>query len=226
MLGFIRRHKIAIGLISLNIIVVIAIIIVIIIHHAKTAVIDIRVTPTDATISLNGNKYNNLESHEVLPGNYHVMITMDNMRTKEYDISLEDDGYVRIWDYLLDVDDSFDHYLTHPTDANILIEIASESDKNAQAFISDYKKKISILGILPIDFDEYTNDYADYIQYHININPTQDCPKIACLIIEDNTGGNKQIAENKLRELGYNPNDYDIFYDYVPLYTSEMNNRE
>ena len=223
MFSFIKQHKIATGLISLNVVMIIAIIIAILLHQAKTATIDIRVAPAEATISLNDNQYNNFESHEIFPGNYHVKISMDKMQTKEYDISLENDGYAKIWDYLLDDNGSFDYYISHPSDELILSEIAKEDDQSAQAFIEKYKKKIAILNILPINYDAYTDNFAFYTQYHIkNDDSVENCPKIACLIIEDNTGGNEQRALDRIKESGFNPDDYEIKYEFLPNSTAGM----
>lgn len=221
MFSFIGRHKFISGLILANIIAVIVAIAIVIIHHAKTATIDINVTPLAAEITLNGRLYANQESHDVLPGNYHVKISMDGMQTKEYEIQLDRDGYARIWDYLLDASGSFDYYLTHPDDEWILAQIAPEDDKAAQDFITSYDQKASLTDILPIEYAQYTNDYADYTKYNIDIDSeTEDCNSILCLVIEDYTGGNEQIALAKIKELGYNPEDYKITYKYTPMSTS------
>ena len=223
MLEFIKRHKIA-ALVAINLIAIIIVIVIIIIHLAKTATIDIRVAPNDATVTLNGRKYDNGVSHDVLPGNYHVKIAMNSMQTKEYDITLEKNGFVRIWDYLLDENGGFDYYLAHPGDEATLAEVIKDDDKTAKTFITKYEKITSILDILPYSYDAYSDDYSDYMQYKIYQDPRDDCDKAVCLIIEDNTGGNEQNAKNKLKELGYNLDDYSITYEFVPLYTSEMNN--
>ena len=222
MLEFIKRHKIA-TLVTINLVALVIAIVIIIIHLAKTATIDINVAPNDATITLNGKKYDNNTPHDILPGNYHVKIAMDGMQAKEYDITLEKNGFVRIWDYLLDEKGGFDYYLSHPEDEFALAEIVKDDDKTAQAFIAKYENITSILDILPYDYDAYTDDFSEYVQYRIYQNPNDNCDKAVCLIIEDNTGGNEQRAKDKLKEMGYNLDDYNIAYEYVPLYTSEIN---
>jgi len=225
MLNFIKRHKIA-TIITLNLVVVAIVVIAIIIHFAKTAVIDILVAPKDAIVTLNGRRYDNQKQHDVLPGNYHVKIAMDNMQTKEYDITLEKDGFAKIWGYLLDVNGSYEYYYSHPEDANILTKVALDDDEAAKAFIAKYEKAISIIDILPFDYDAYTDGFSEYVQYNIQQDLRDDCNKAVCLIIEDNTGGNEQTAKDKLKELGYNLDDYDITYKYEPLYTSGIDNHE
>ena len=222
MLEFIKRHKIA-TLVAINLAAIIIVAVIIIIHLAKTATIDIRVAPADAVVTLNGRRYDNLQSHDVVPGNYHVKIAMDGMQTKEYDITLEKTGFIRIWDYLLDENGGFDYYLAHPGDEAILAEVVKDDDKTAKAFITKYEEITSILDILPYSYDAYTDDYSNYMQYKIYQDPRDDCDKAVCLIIEDNTGDNEQTAKEKLKELGYSLEDYSITYQYVPLYTSGMN---
>lgn len=221
MLEFIKQHKIA-TIVTINLAAVIVVVIIIIIHFLKTASIDIHVAPSDAVITLNGRRYDNLKQHDILPGNYHVKIAMDNMQTKEFDITLERQGFVRISDYLLDANGGFDHYLSHSRDETILAEIVKDDDEAAKSFIAKYEKITSIIDILPFNYDAYTDDFSDYIQYSIQQDLREDCDKAVCLIIEDNTGGNEQTAKNKLKELGYDLENYDIVYQYKPLYTSGM----
>ena len=218
MLEFIKRHKTISGLICANIIAIIVVIVVIIVHNAKTATIDINVAPADATITLNGARYDNFKQHDILPGDYHVRITMDGMQPKEYDISLENNGFARIWNYLLSEDGSFDYYLTHPDDELILAEVAPEDDEAAQAFIDSYNKKASLIDVLPIEYAHFTDDFAYYTQYSIELDfDKEDCARVLCLLIKDNTGGNEQSARNKIKEYGYDPADYEITYEYLPL---------
>ena len=225
MFNFIRNHKVLSLLLFLNVVAVLVVILVIVIHNAKTATVDIMVAPMNATVELNGAKYENMRSHNVMPGDYHVKISMEGMQTKEYDFSIEKDGFVRVWTYLLDANGGFDYYLSHPDDAMLLDDVISDDDKVAQSFVDEYKQKIGIVDILPINYDAYSDDFSEYVQYGTRVdNSRDDCPKVACLVIEDNTGGNEQRAKDKIREYGYNPDDYEIKYEYVPLYGSEINN--
>ena len=225
MFNFIKRHKALSLLLFLNVVAVLIAILIIVIHNSKTATVDIMVTPYDAVVELNGARYENMRSHNIVPGDYHVKISMEGMQTKEYDFSIERDGFVRIWNYLLDANGGFDYYLIHPDDEAILENIVNENDKAAQKFITEYKQKIAIVNVLPVVFDAYTDNFSHYTRYNIKIDDSRDdCSKIACLIIEDNTGGNEQAAIGKIKELGYNPDDYEIEYEFVPIFGSEINN--
>lgn len=221
MFSFIKRHKILSGVICVNIVAIIVVAVIAIIHFSKTATVDIYVAPGGATVRLNGREYENFESHDLAPGNYRVEISMEGMQTKAYDLELKNGEYARIRTYLLDANGGFSYYVTHPEDEYVLSQIVEEDDKEAKAFIADYDKKRGIIDILPIDFDDYTDDFAYYVRYKIRQDyEREDCPKVACLIIEDNTGGNEERAKEKIKEYGYNLEDYEITYELDPLYGS------
>ena len=63
MFNFIKRHKALSLLLFLNVVAVLVAVLVIVIHNSKTATVDIKVAPIDATVELNGTKYENLQSH-------------------------------------------------------------------------------------------------------------------------------------------------------------------
>lgn len=224
MFSFVKEHKVISALIFVNIVVVIVVIVAIIVHHAKTATIDIKVAPASAEITLNGKAYENLKQHDIFPGDYHVEIKMDNMESKSFDLHLDRNGFAQIHTYLKDASGGgYTYYLSHPEDEFILAEVAPSDDQPAQEFIKSYNKKASLRDHLPIDYDAYTDDFAFYVQYNISEDSADDCDKVLCLVIEDNTGGNEEAAKEKIKGLGYNPADYRITYQYAPLYGSEAN---
>ena len=225
MFNFIKRHRALSLLLFLNIVAVLLVVLIIVLHNSKTATVDIMVTPYDAVVELNGARYENMRSHNIVPGDYHVKISMEGMQTKEYDFSIEKDGFVRVWNYLLDANGGFDYYLSHPDDEVILENTIDEEDRAAQKFVAKYKQKIAIVDVLPIDYDAYADNFTRYTRYKIKIDYSRDdCSKVLCLIIEDNTGGNEQVAIDRIKELGYNPDDYEIEYKFVPMFGAEMNN--
>lgn len=221
MLNFIKQHKIA-TIITFNLVVVVIVVIAIIIHFAKTAVVDILVAPKDAVVTLNGRRYDNQKQHDVLPGNYHVKITMDGMQTKEYDITLERTGFVKIWDYLLDVNGSFDYYNTHPEDETILAEVVEDNDEAAKAFIAQYDKITSIFDQLPIiDQTSSANGNMFGVKYMYdtlileNGADMEQCQNPFCIYAKDTLGGREDYTKNLILELGFDPSDYQIIYEKV-----------
>lgn len=208
MLEFIKRHKIA-TLVTINLVALIIAIVIIIIHLAKTATIDINVAPNDATITLNGRKYDNNTSHDVLPGNYHVKIAMDGMQAKEYDITLEKNGFVRIWDYLLDEKGGFDYYLTHPDDMATLAEL--DIDQKVKDIVNYYNRITSIRDMLPLEYYERF-EVDKPLGVFIEEDPNDCDSKALCLVVY---GGekNRDIALKLIKEAGYNPEDYGIRFE-------------
>lgn len=66
-----------------------------------------------------------------------------------------------------------------------------------------------ILEDLPLKVEYYANNYSEYTSYYLTFEKLDDG---ICLVIEDYSGGNYEKALNKIRELGYNPDDYEINY--------------
>ena len=221
MFNFIKRHKVASLLVCVNVVAILVVILVIVIHNTKSAVVDIYVAPSAATIELNGKKYDNFVSYDMFPGDYHVKIAMDGMQSKEYDLYLGDGDFGRLWDYLKDENGSLNYYVRNADEEAILAKVAN--DDESKKFVQEYEKAAGILKDLPIEYDGYSDDFAYYTKYSIDLDERDDCPKMICLAIVDNTGGNEQAALAKIREMGYEPGDYEISYNYVPLYMSEIN---
>ena len=219
MFSFVKRHKIVSVVILLNLILIAVVIAVIVMHNAKTATVDIKVAPLEAEIRLNGQRYDNFQSYDVLPGEYRVEISMEGMETKEYDITLENNGFERIKTYLVGVDGGFDYYLRHPEAEAVLAQVIDDSDTVAKEFVEKYESVSAIADILPYNYDAYVDNYAYYVNYEIAKDERDDCRKIVCLRILDYTGGNEQAAINTIIEQGFNPDDYEIVYEEV-LYSS------
>lgn len=210
MFNFIRNHKVLSLLLFLNVVAVLVVVLVIVIHNTKTTTVDIMVAPMDAVVELNGTRYENMRSHNVVPGEYHVKISMDGMRTKEYDFNLERDGFVRIWEYLLSADGSFDYYLSHPEDEAVLENIIDEDDRAAQNFIAEYQRIARINEILPLEYYDNENP-ADPIGIFIEQSKDICKDKVNCLSVY---GGEKHqdIAFKMISDAGYSPDDFDVVF--------------
>lgn len=72
--------------------------------------------------------------------------------------------------------------------------------------------KYPILKYLPIQVEYFSNNYAEHTQYTINYSYENNQFR---LIINDASGNSHKIALQKIEELGYNPNDYNIIYNNV-----------
>ena len=209
MLDYIRRHKIVSAVIALNVIAILIAILFVVIHNAKTASVDIYVAPSEATIELNGKKYDNFASYNLMPGDYHVKISMDGMKTVEYDLVLDNNGFARIWKYLVDDNGGFDYYFKNPDEISILAKFSD--DENVNELIEYYNKVISIRDVLPLEYYDRSdpdNSIGVFVEEDMN-----ECDnKILCLVIY---GGedNRDIALSLIKEAGYNPDDYGIRFE-------------
>ena len=183
-----------------------------IIHNMKTATIDVMVAPTDAVVELNGTKYQNLRSHNIMPGDYHVKISMDGMQTKEFDVEIEDGELERIWTYLLDNDGGFGYYMSHPDDAAILNDVA---DAEAKKFLAEYNKLNSIQEVLPLQYSNTFDENAtEVVSISVRWGIDDECKEKAfCLIVHDYTGKNTDKALQLIRDAGFNPNDYELVFE-------------
>lgn len=205
----VRQQKILPILIIVDIMAILIAIIIVAVHYAKTATIDIDVVPTDATVTLNGKRYDNLQSHDILPGDYHVEIAMEGMRTEEYDLSLQSGDYAKIWKYLVDENGGLDYYLKNPKEISALARF--KDDENVSETIDYYNKIVSIRNVLPLEYYD-RSDTNNPIGVFIEEN-TDDCDnETLCLYVY---GGekNKDIAMGLIRDAGYQPNDYGIRYE-------------
>ena len=197
MLELIRRHKIISAAIALNVIAILVVVLLIVVHRTKTVAIDVYVAPSDATIELNGKKFDNLS------------ISMDGMKTKEYDLALENDGFARIWEYLVDDNDSLDYYLKNPDEISILTKFSD--DEEVKKVIEYYDKVVSIRDALPLEYYD-RSDPDNSVGVFVEEDTDECANKILCLVIY---GGekNRDIALNLIREAGYNPDDYGIRFE-------------
>ncbi|MBR3236329.1 hypothetical protein IKF92_01440 [Candidatus Saccharibacteria bacterium] len=208
MFSFVKQHKISCLVAFLNIVAVLVAILVIVLHNAKTATIDIYVAPSEAVIELNGKKYDNFTSPDIMPGDYHVKISMDGMQTKELDFEVFDGEFKRIRTYLLDEEGGFGYYLRNPDEILTLSEAAD--DEVGKDFVKNYNRITGIIADLPLEYYD-RSDPANPIGVYIEKNEEFCGEKVMCLTVY---GGekNREIALNLIREAGYNPDDYGIVF--------------
>ncbi len=228
MFSFIARHKIASLMVFLNVIAILVVVLIIVLHNAKTATISIYVAPSEAEIELNGGKYDNFQEYDVMPGKYHVKISMEEMQTKEFDFEIFDGEFKRVKTYLLDSEGGFSYYLGNPDEMlvlenavaeenrgdNIASENSGEQDVAVREFIEGYKKITSIQDVLPLEYSN-TYDFEAVEPESVVISWGEDgqCEeKEFCLLVHDLTGNNHEKALEMIRDSGFEPSDYEIVF--------------
>ena len=75
-----------------------------------------------------------------------------------------------------------------------------------------------ILNILPIIYANYDENW-NYTEFRIDGAISAECDNEFCIKISDTTGGNYETALDLIRQKGYNPSDYKIFYTETPIQT-------
>ena len=226
MFSFIRRHKIISSIIAANLVAILIVAIAFIIHISKTATLDIAVAPSEAEIRINGNAYDNFQSHELAPGSYEAVISMEGMKTRNIKFDLDTDGYYKLSTYLVSEENGLNYYWQNQQEMDNLAMVLedadgrvfgdnAEQDRAARELIAKYREKEAGEQNLPIT---YSADVADngfgFIYLFISLGDDDNCKNGAetCIIIYDTTGGNYDLAVSLIQEKGIDLNDYEIIY--------------
>lgn len=187
-----------------------AVIIIAMVNLGQTKEIEIVVTPASATIKIDGKSYEN-GTYKFKEGTYQVHLEKENFVSKDFSFNTNDTD--RIYEYLEQADGTYSWYLNHETDALLLTKIGSfNADIEAQEFTKSY----NAISKLPIIYANYDDQY-NYTEYRIDGGKFSECVADFCLKITDTTGGNYEVAKQKMKEQGINPDNYEIVYTYTPI---------
>ncbi len=161
----------------------------------------------------------------------------DGSWSNQYD----EEQNLHIGKFIVDIDSvkqSYSGYFKWSNDKNnpyfygnyVGFNCISEQDKIYEDFVcidqySDSSvEKFPITKQLPITVEYYSENYSSYTKYFIGYVLIDD-EKIV-LKITDYTGGNYDNAISKIKELGFDPNDYEIRYsniseEYTSVYVGD-----
>ena len=197
-----------IGLGFLIFVTIILVIAALNVHH--TSDLEILIAPTSATVTIDGKKYEN-GTFYLDAGEHTIHIKKEGFVSQ--DITFDTATTSKIYTYLKQTDGGYSWYLDHPEDALILTQIGDYlSDEEAKTFSSKHQ----IMNNLPIVYADYDKDY-NYTEYRIDGGSFIGCESNFCLKITDTTGGNLESAKQQIRSAGFNPDDYQILYEYIPI---------
>lgn len=197
---------------ALVVLIIVISVIFIIINAGKTATLDIVVAPVTAEVKIDGKTYKN-GTYKFEPGEVEVSITKDGFTTEEKTLVLEDGVTTKLYTYLMPIDGSFEWYLDHEEDMMILNTIG---DAQANTDSAAYKDKYPIIEALPIVYVNYDENW-DLTEFRVDGGMFEGCEQIFCLKISDTTGGNRERALQEIKEKGFEPDDYEIIYEYTPI---------
>ena len=175
-----------------------------------TIEIELRIAPASANITIDDNTYRN-GKFRIATGTHIIKIEKTGFTTKEFtfDTSTTD----KIYDYILESDGSYSWYLSHEEDALLLTSIG---DYEAKLKSANYNSNHPVSTILPIIYANYDKDY-NYTEYRIDGGSFEGCDTDFCIKVTDTTGNNLEPAKQKIRDAGFNPDDYQILYEFTPI---------
>lgn len=202
-----RAKKILIIVAIANLIAIAFLIFIFIENSQKTATLDILVTPADSTITINGKSYNN-GSYALKPGTYTAQISHADLDSQSIDIILTENHITKLQTYLSKNGD-LSYYSSHDLDRSILAEMPNPEIQN---FLQYQKLQDS----LPYNYDQFSSDYSKHTWFTITKDDSKECAYF-CLIIKDYTGGNLDLAKQKLTDLGFDISKCEIDYQYDEL---------
>lgn len=181
----------------------------------RTASLEITIAPSFAQVEIDHKTYRTNGVERLKPGHYTAHISADGFTSQDVELELIGGKTSQLMLYLFPSDGSMDWYREHSSEMMILNTIG---DAQAAANAQNYHDLYPISKDLPIIVVEVDPTTYAWTEYRIDGGTFAECKnQDFCLKITDSTGGNESAAYAKIREKGYNPNDYEIIYEYVPV---------
>lgn len=179
---------------------------------SKNAFVEIAVTPLDATLTIDGKVYENNSTVNFYPGTYHFKLEKEGLETKEEDIELVGGYTIYYSEYLTGKDGDLSYYLTHPEDYMFMNAYIRSSE--TEDFLNNVNKMLSITNDLPFTYYKSAPVRQEDISFMIRIGDFQTCyGKRYCLLVEGTSNSTKELIFNTIREHGYDPEAYDIYFN-------------
>lgn len=209
LLSFLKKYPL-LSIFFITITLITAALLITALSLQDTTEIEIRVAPASASVFIDNKLYGN-GTFRISSGIHHIKIEKEGFISKEFTFDTATSN--KLYTYLLEPNNSYNWYLTHSDDALLLTSIGDyESTLISDAFNSKYP----IMASLPIIYAHYDEQY-DYTEFRIDGGELAECDNHFCLKITDTTGGNYELAKQKIIDAGFNPDDYQIIYEYTPI---------
>lgn len=209
--SYIKSRPITFTILSLLVFATI-ILVITALNMKSTGEVEICVAPESATVTIDGKEYQN-GTYRLPTGELKVHIEKDGFTSQDLSINNSGANVTKIYAYLVQSDGSMSWYNTHESDALLLNTIG---DYLAEKKAEEYTEKHPIISSLPIIYANYDENY-NYTEYRIDGGSFPECDQDFCLKITDTTGDNLEDAKSKIREAGFNPDEYEILYEYLPI---------
>lgn len=161
--------------------------------------------PSQATLRLDGKKIQN-GARGIRAGKHKIELSLEGFETKtqEFEISAGETQSIDL--YLVGENEDYSQYLQNEEDIKLLGLIG---DETAKQLASDYWAAKSILEILPITLA------GDDGESSSRLESGEDCARSYCLKITDQGEALKEKMLERIKSLGFDPDDYEIQYELV-----------
>lgn len=172
------------------------------VRHSQEAKINIYVLPEDSTVKVDSQIVKK-RSIYVKPGEHTVEASKTGFRTDKRKVSVKKKDVIDLYLLPYPVSQEALNWLRQNPDVQRLRE--EYAAHNVAQIQAKLKEKYPILEILPIVTPYYRIDYGVSEK-----NP--DDPESIALYITSATEANKNLALERIKDEGFNPNNYEIVY--------------
>lgn len=203
-----KQRLVMVGFLAgIFVILVLVAILFAIIEGRKSVTLDILVTPGDAVITLNGEKYKNGEYH-VEPGEYEINIAHAELEPYSKVVNFEDGEDVKLYLYLTGANGDMSWYLTHPDDDMLLNTIG---DYYAKEKSEKYVASDPVFAVTP--HYDYNNGFRINAIWEEN-EPTPEIIVYLYTCDENRVDTLKNNANQWLEGQGIDLGAYSLVYKY------------
>lgn len=219
------RNKWIIAVLIADVIAILVVIGVLISQAAKTSTISFNIAPVKAKISVNGDSHYTNGQFPITPGKYEIKISYEGLETKTLNVDIAPHDFVSVTTFISAANNNFEFYELKSNDdsyqklksiASAENNLTTDNDKSAQEFIASLEKKLSIKDKLPIKGYVYSASGNGASTGGFSIQRGQDsksCKKSTCLLVKYYGIDYQKPAIEKIKDAGYNPDDYQIVYE-------------
>lgn len=185
-----------------------------IIDCQKTASVEILVAPSSAKIKIDHTFYSNQKTSSLFPGDYVATISADGFITKTVDLSFQKGETTKLY-VILDAENGDENWYKNNIEEQHIVSTINDYYEALEQ--KEFLQKYPIIAILPLQIVEVDPTTYDWTEFRIDYGKFENCKTDFCLKITDSTGGNYDRALQEIRNHDFNPDDYEILYEYSPL---------
>lgn len=195
--------------------IVTLLVLLIVISILRSANLYIMVAPENAIVKVNGKELAN-GKHRVFIGHKTIEISGEGIETETIELNaglFSDNAVLRA----LAPNGDYSTYKQNANDYIILKHVNSmDGSDETKAFVSKMEKAYRLKNELPLSNNFY-NSY-NRLAYSTITDATneEDCKALLCLRLNKDTEMAKNAMKDRLAELGYDIEDYVVFYGELP----------